>query len=61
MDDIVYERTKEQRDHWKEMADIYKAQAARAEEIILQIDVRMGHGWTKQLAEALTPAQREAK
>lgn len=54
MDDAVYQRTKEQRDHFKEMADLYKLRLEAAESIIMAIDRRMGPRWTQKLADALT-------
>lgn len=54
----VYRRTCEQRDYWQDMCGVYKARAERLEKIIMQIDGKMGHGWTARLAEALTPLLR---
>ena len=56
MDDVVYDRTKEQRDYWKERAERLLESANRLQAIIDRIDRRLGQGWTAKLADALTPA-----
>lgn len=61
MNEVVQERTREQRDYWKDMCGIYKARAERLEALVLQIDGRMGHGWTQKLADALTARETEGE
>lgn len=56
-EDPVHARIREQRDHWMEMAELYRRRARVAEAIIQQIDCKMGVDWTKELADALTPGK----
>lgn len=58
---VLVDRITEQRNHWKDMAKLYKARLDATEAIIIGIDRRMGHGWTRKLADALTARETEVK
>lgn len=53
-ENVLVDRISDQRDHWRDMAKLYKAKMEVAEGVIAGIDKRMGPGWTQRLKDVLT-------